>query len=43
VVIDGVGVYTADQFARAVANRDPRVAPAEIRRQMAARVSRLMA
>jgi hypothetical protein len=42
VVIDGVGIYTADQFVRAVAKGDPRVAPAAIRRQMAPRVHRLM-
>ena len=41
VVIDGLGVYTADQFARAWAKRDPRLEPEAVRQRMTPRVERL--
>lgn len=41
ITLDGLGVFRADQFARAIAGRDRRVSDAAIRRHMAARVERL--
>lgn len=43
VVVDGLGVFPAQAFARAVSRNDRRVSPAAIARAMAARVRRLMA
>jgi hypothetical protein len=42
IVIDDVGIFRADQFARAIAMADARVDPAAVRRCMAARVERLL-
>lgn len=43
VVVDGLGIFRAERFARAVASGDARVTPAAIRWRMAARVARLFA
>ena len=41
VVVDDVGVFRADQFARALANDDRQLSAAALRRHMAARLDRL--
>lgn len=41
IVIDAVGIFRADQLARAIGAADARVDPAAVRRYMAARVDRL--
>jgi hypothetical protein len=43
VTIDGLGIFRADQFVRAVATNDPRVSSAAINTRMAERVARLRA
>ena len=43
VTIDGLGIFRADQFVRAVATNDSRVSSAAIKTRMAARVARLRA
>jgi hypothetical protein len=41
VVIDGVGVFRAAQFLRALARNDPRLRGEAIRRAMSGRVERM--
>jgi hypothetical protein len=43
VVVDGLGIFRADQFTRAWSARDPRLDAAAIRGRMAARVERMRA
>jgi hypothetical protein len=43
VVVDGVGIFRADQFARALAKGDRRLSGEAIRRHMAERVQRMLA
>jgi hypothetical protein len=43
VVVDGLGVFKADQFARAWAKQDRRLEPEPLRHRMAPRVARLSA
>lgn len=42
VIIDGLGVFRADQLARALAKGDPRLTPEAVRERMSARVARML-